>query len=69
VGALETMRGRGATILVIAQRMSILKRADRLMLLKDGAVAQFGERAEVLAALAPQRPARGVAALPREAAR
>ncbi len=64
VGALETMRARGATIVVIAQRMSILKRADRLMVLKDGAVAQFGDRAEVLAGLAPQRPLRGAPALP-----
>jgi ATP-binding cassette, subfamily C, bacterial len=64
VGALETMRAAGATVLVIAQRMSILKRADRLMVLKDGAVSQLGDRAEVLAALAPQRAGRGVTALP-----
>jgi ATP-binding cassette subfamily C protein len=64
VEALETMRRRGATIVVVAQRMSILKRADRLLILKDGAVAQFGDRATVLAALAPQRPTRGPAALP-----
>jgi ATP-binding cassette subfamily C protein len=66
VDALEVMRRRGATIVVVAQRMSILKRADKLLVLKDGAVAQFGERAAVLATLAPQRPVRagGVAALP-----
>lgn len=55
VEAIELARRRGATVLVIAQRMSILKRADRLLVLKDGAVAQFGERAEVLAALGPRR--------------
>ncbi|MBA3326011.1 MAG: ATP-binding cassette domain-containing protein, partial [Rhodobacteraceae bacterium] len=64
VDALETMRRMGSTILVIAQRMSILKRADRLMILKDGGVAQFGDRATVLATLAPQRPGKGVSALP-----
>ncbi len=64
VEALETMRRGGATIVVIAQRMSILKRADRVMILKDGAVAQFGDRAEILASLAPARPGRGAASLP-----
>ncbi len=64
VEALEIMRRRGSTIVVIAQRMSILKRADRLMILKDGAVAQFGDRADILATLSPQRPSKRAAALP-----
>lgn len=63
VEALETMRRCGATI-VVAQRMSIPKRADRLLILKDGAVAQFGGRSTVLATLAPQRPTRGPVAPP-----
>ena len=37
--------------------MSILNRADKLLVLKDGAVAQFGPRAEVLEALSPRRVA------------
>ena len=45
-------------MLVIAQRMSILHRADRLIVLREGAVAQSGDRAEVMAALGPQRPTR-----------
>ncbi|MFO1106773.1 MAG: type I secretion system permease/ATPase [Amaricoccus sp.] len=57
VEAIEVMRKRGATVLVIAQRMSILKRADKLLVMKDGAVAQFGARSEVMAALAPRRSA------------
>jgi ATP-binding cassette subfamily C protein len=45
------------TLVIVAQRMSILKRADRLLNLKDGAPLHFGPRAEVLAALGPQRSA------------
>jgi ATP-binding cassette, subfamily C, bacterial len=55
VTAIEAARQGGATVVVIAQRMSILNRADRLLVLKDGAVARFGPREEVLAALGPLR--------------
>lgn len=39
----------------MAQRTSILNRADRLLVLKEGMVSQFGDRAEVLGTLAPRR--------------
>ena len=58
VRAIEIARERGATVLVVAQRMSILSKADKLLMLREGAVAQFGPRAEVLAAIGPKRPAR-----------
>ena len=45
IAAIEAARARGAAVLVVAQRMSILSRADRLLVLKDGAVTQFGPRA------------------------
>lgn len=66
IAAIEAARGRGAAVLVVAQRMSILSRADRLLVLKDGAVTQFGDRAEVLETLHPRRAVEGnrVAALP-----
>ena len=72
IAAIESARARGAAVLVVAQRMSILSRADRLLVLKDGAVTQFGPRAEVLETLHPRRSVEGlrVAALPfREAGR
>ena len=65
IEAMEIARARGAAVVVVAQRMSILNRANRLLVLRDGAVAQFGDRAEVLAALAPRpegRAGRGAAA-------
>ncbi len=67
VEAIEVARRRGATVLVVAQRMSIIKRADKLLVMRDGAVAQFGERADVLAALTPRnagRPGKDVTNLP-----
>ena len=63
IEALDIARSRGAVVLVVAQRMSILNRADHLLLLKDGAVAQFGDRAQVLAMLGP-RPAGRVGGQP-----
>ena len=54
IDAIEIARGRGAAVVVVAQRMSILSRADHLLLLKEGGVAQFGDRAKVLAAIGPR---------------
>jgi len=59
ISAVDAARARGAVVLVVAQRMSILNRADRLMVMKDGVMTQMGDRAEVLATLAPRRPAGG----------
>ncbi|MBP7241935.1 type I secretion system permease/ATPase [Amaricoccus sp.] len=63
IAAIEAARARGAAVLVVAQRMSVLNRADRLVILKEGVVTQIGDRAEVLATLAPRRPSRGPAAV------
>jgi ATP-binding cassette subfamily C protein len=57
VTAIEAARARGATVIVVAQRMSILNRADRLLVLKDGAVAHFGPRAEIMETMTPRRVA------------
>lgn len=55
VEAVERARASGAAVLVIAQRMSILNKADRLLMLREGAVAQYGSKAEVLATIGPHR--------------
>ncbi len=57
VAAIEAARAAGSTVVVVAQRMSILNRADRLLRIQDGAMVQFGPRDEVMRGLAPQRPA------------
>jgi ATP-binding cassette subfamily C protein len=65
ITAIEHARARGAAVLVVAQRTSILNRADRLLVLKDGMVSQCGDRAEILGTLAPRRSGKPAApALP-----
>lgn len=61
VTAVEAARARGAAVLVVAQRMSVLGKADRLLMLRDGAVAHYGDRAEVMAQIGPRRALRTVA--------
>jgi len=58
VAAIEAARQAGTTVVVVAQRMSILSRADRLLRLQDGGMVQFGPREDVLKALTPQRLSR-----------
>lgn len=48
---IQIQKARGATTIAITHRKSLLQAADRLLLLHDGAVARFGTRDEVLAAL------------------
>ncbi|MFT3972729.1 MAG: type I secretion system permease/ATPase [Amaricoccus sp.] len=55
ISAVEHARNRGAAVLVVAQRTSILNRADRLLVLKDGMVSQMGDRTEILGTLTPRR--------------
>jgi len=48
LAALADAKRDGATIVLVAHRPSVMTIADRLLVLKDGRVDQFGERAEVL---------------------
>ena len=52
--AVDAARAGGAAVVIVAQRASVLANADKLLVLRDGAVAQLGSRAEVLQALATQ---------------
>jgi len=55
VAAIAAARNAGTSVVVVAQRMSILNRADQLLVLKEGVVADLGPRSAVLANLAPKR--------------
>ncbi len=46
--ALETMREAGTTIIAVSQRPQFLKACDKLLLLRDGNMIDFGEPARVL---------------------
>jgi ATP-binding cassette subfamily C protein len=50
--AIAEAKAAGTTIIIIAQRMSILGLADYLLVLRDGAIAQVGPRIDVLRAFA-----------------
>jgi PrtD family type I secretion system ABC transporter len=49
VEAIRLLREGGRTVLVIAHRPSVLAHADKVLVLRDGVMAAFGPRAEVLA--------------------
>ena len=49
--ALRQLISEGCTVVVITHRTSVLPAADKVLMLRDGQVAAFGPRDEVLAAL------------------
>lgn len=49
--AIGEAKARGASILIIAHRTGVLATADRLLVLRDGAIERIGPRAEVMAAM------------------
>ena len=51
VGLLNVLKSRGATVVAITHRTTLLPAADKMLLLNDGQVAAFGPRDEVLAAM------------------
>jgi ABC-type protease/lipase transport system fused ATPase/permease subunit len=62
LGALERVKRAGTTAIMVAHRPSILVHADKLLVLEDGMVAQFGPRDEVAARLVGVRAGQSVRA-------
>jgi len=60
--AIEVLKQRGTTTVVIAHRASILRSVDKVLVLRDGAVQMMGPRDEVLAKLVGPRAAQQPAA-------
>ncbi len=56
VTALTKLKAEGTTILVISHKPAIMPVVDRMLVIRDGKVAIFGSRDEVMAQLAPPRP-------------
>lgn len=51
---LQQLKERGRTVVVISHQTNLLRTADHVVFLRDGAVAMFGPRDEVLGSLAGQ---------------
>jgi ATP-binding cassette subfamily C exporter for protease/lipase len=49
--AIQVMKSRGTTFVVMTHRTSVLAVADKMLVLRDGQMQAFGPRDEVLAAL------------------
>ena len=56
--ALARAKSEGVTILVVTHRPSILTSADKLLMLRDGAIELFGKREDVMARLSGKSPAK-----------
>ncbi|MBL8448899.1 MAG: ATP-binding cassette domain-containing protein, partial [Dechloromonas sp.] len=56
LASLDRLKQAGVTAVMVCHKPSLLARADRLLILKEGAVAAFGPREEILAKLAPVTP-------------
>ena len=46
--AVKVMVARGAAVMIVAHRTAILNNADKLLLLNEGTIAQYGPRQEVV---------------------
>ncbi len=56
--AIDTLAGEGMTVVVVAHRPNVLRFADKIVVLRNGMVDDFGYRDEILEKLqGPQKPA------------
>lgn len=53
VRTIEALRADGAIIILIAHRPSVMQAADKLMVLQEGRISQFGPRTSVVSAITP----------------
>jgi len=55
VETIKDLKARGATVILITHRMSVLNVVDKLLVLRDGVLTLFGPRDEVLKSLRQQQ--------------
>ncbi len=53
IEAIARLKARGATVIIIAHRPSILQHADKILMLRGGMVESFGPRSEIMPTLSP----------------
>jgi ATP-binding cassette subfamily C protein len=61
VQTLAELKKRGLTMIVVAHRLSVLPIVDKLMVIRDGRLAMFGPRDQILQEIGPKAPPRVVA--------
>lgn len=61
VSALQRVKERGCTVIVITHRTMVLMCVDKILVMKDGSAVSFGPREQVLANLMPQAETRKAA--------
>src|SRR3546814_8418325 len=66
VKTIQAAKAGGATVVIIAHRPSIMSVVDKLLVLKDGPIEQFGPRTDVIRTVTPNAVVRqaGVTSLP-----
>jgi ABC-type protease/lipase transport system fused ATPase/permease subunit len=62
MGALDAMKGKGATVIIISHKPSIFRAADKMLVLRDGRVEMFGPRDAVMNRLMKPTEVRAVEA-------
>ncbi|MEZ0168730.1 type I secretion system permease/ATPase [Microvirga sp. TS319] len=64
IRAIEAMRTDGAIVILIAHRPSVMQVADKIMVLQEGKITQFGPRNAIAGIITPgEKPAQAVTAL------
>lgn len=59
--AIKGLRARGATVVMVSHKPSVLAEADKLMVVRGGRIERFGPREEIMRLMAPQPVARPTA--------
>ncbi|TYC53072.1 type I secretion system permease/ATPase [Rhodobacterales bacterium] len=57
VRAIKSAKDDGSIVIVIAHRPAIMEAADKILVLEDGRISQFGDRTEVVSNIAGRLPA------------
>ena len=60
--AIDAQRAKGATVVVVSHKPSILRSADKMLVLRDGRMEMFGPREAVMARVTQPAPVRPVEA-------
>lgn len=60
--AIEALKANGATVVIIAHKISVFRAADKLLMLRDGRMEQFGPRDQVMARITKPAEVRAIEA-------